>query len=153
MSCPIHRLIYFQRFHRYSPGPSRTNAPFVRVLARSLMFSRVTITTIVDARSDAFYPARSNGPRFPVAIVGYGFPFDFGTSRSVKFHGRKFFLRTAPDTGINLNGLKSIGVTGLGDGFEALTKNRTERFARRGRDGTTRAIDQGRDNGGDAGGP
>lgn len=61
---------------------------------------------------DAFYPARSNGRRFPVAIVGHGFPFDFGISRSAKFHGLGNFLRTGPDTGINLNGLKSIGVTG-----------------------------------------
>ena len=59
-----------------------------------------------------FIPHALMDGRFPVAIVGHGFPFDFGTSRSAKFHGREIFLRTGPDTGINLNGLKSIGVTG-----------------------------------------
>lgn len=74
---------------------SRTNAPFVRrVLAPAYVLVR-DYRAMADARSDAFYPARSNGRRFPVAIVGYGFPFDFGTSRSAKFHGREIFCARA----------------------------------------------------------
>lgn len=96
MPCPIHRLIYFQRFHRYSPGPSRANASFVRPFVLALAYVLAgDYRDMVDARSDAFYPARSNGRRFPVAIVGHGFPFDFGISRSAKFHGREIFCARA----------------------------------------------------------
>lgn len=62
------------------------------ILALAYVLSRATIAI---SRSDAFYPAHSNGRRFPVAIVGYGFPFDFGTSRSAKFHGREIFCARA----------------------------------------------------------
>lgn len=93
MSYSIHRLIYFERFHRYSPGPS---LGLVRNAALALAYVLARdYRDIVDARSDAFYPAHSNGRRFPVAIVGYGFPFDFGTSRSAKFHGREIFCARA----------------------------------------------------------
>lgn len=122
-------------FTRYSFGPSRTITPppprpsrhhvhvrtrsFVRfalayVIARAISSRDIRMHFIPPARSLA--RSLSNGRRFPVAHhpLGTGFPFDFGISRTAKFHGLgKFFSRTSPDTGhINLNGLKSIGVTG-----------------------------------------